>query len=74
MASTLSRTSLILSLVVVSSYQLCEWQTCIESRRASVVSSEERKPVKSRIFRVDSNQCRNMNLLLTVQIVQRTLL
>ncbi|GKA93742.1 hypothetical protein Tco_0815728 [Tanacetum coccineum] len=34
MASTLSRTSLILSIVVVLSYQLCEWSsmTCIDSR------------------------------------------
>ncbi|GKA68425.1 hypothetical protein Tco_0768342 [Tanacetum coccineum] len=35
MASTLSRTLLNLSLVVVSSYESCEWSaiTCIDSRR-----------------------------------------
>ncbi|GKB08223.1 hypothetical protein Tco_0836507 [Tanacetum coccineum] len=52
--STLSRTSSILSLVVVSSYQSYEWSamTCIDSR-ACVGVIRGMKPLKLRILWVD---------------------
>ncbi|GJW07490.1 hypothetical protein Tco_1569913 [Tanacetum coccineum] len=54
MASTLSKTSLILSLVVVSSYQLCEWSamTCIDSR-ACVGVIRGMNQLELRILRVE---------------------
>ncbi|GJU00404.1 hypothetical protein Tco_1110742 [Tanacetum coccineum] len=42
MVSTLSRTSLILSLVVVSSYQLCEWYGYIKNHKKTVKNEQAR--------------------------------